>query len=179
MALDPTKPVNFTPAAADKIIEATRKVLNPPTSTVTGRNPVMEPNTSFWAYLSSPGGINGLFWSWVRVVPVPQHQQPTVNNPVTIDDEPLFQMSSPPIAGYQNAREVNGNRQVPPGSIVKTEFIGYAADKSPLYVFQLHVPNLADIPLPIHDHRDNVTGAGYAWAVYHPGTSIPQQPWGI
>jgi hypothetical protein len=31
----------------------------------------------------------------------------------------------------------------------------------------------------IHDHRDNVTGGGFAFAVYHPGTSLPQQPWAI
>ncbi|MEM8738089.1 MAG: hypothetical protein AAGG38_06375 [Planctomycetota bacterium] len=29
-----------------------------------------------------------------------------------------------------------------------------------------------------HDHRDNFNG-GYAWAVYHPGTSVPQMPWAI
>lgn len=31
----------------------------------------------------------------------------------------------------------------------------------------------------IHDHRDNVTGCGYAFAVYHPGTALPQQPWAV
>jgi hypothetical protein len=29
-----------------------------------------------------------------------------------------------------------------------------------------------------HDHRDNFNG-GFAFACYHPGTSIPQQPWSI
>ncbi len=177
MALDPSKAVNFTPAAAEKIVEATRRVLNAPASTPTGRNAVAEPGTPFWAYLTSPGGINGLFWSWVRVVPVPQHQQPTVDQPVTIDDVPLFQFSSPPVAGYQNAREVNGNRQVPAGSIVKMELIGYAADKSPVYVFTYNVQP-ADSSLPIHDHRDNFNG-GFAFSCYHPGTSLPQSPWGI
>lgn len=27
-----------------------------------------------------------------------------------------------------------------------------------------------------HDHRDNFNG-GFAFAIYHPGTGIPQQPW--
>jgi hypothetical protein len=27
-----------------------------------------------------------------------------------------------------------------------------------------------------HDHRDNFNG-GFAFAVYHPGTSLPQMPW--
>jgi hypothetical protein len=177
MALDPTSPVSFTAAAAAKLVDAARRVLNQPTSTPNARNPLVEPNTTFWAYLSSPGGINGLFWSWVRVVPVPQLQQPTVNNPVTIDDVPLFQFSSPPIAGYQNAREVNGHREVPAGSVVKMEFIGYAADKSPLYVFAYNMQP-ADTFLPVHNHSDNFSG-GYAWAVYHPGTSTPQQQWHI
>lgn len=28
----------------------------------------------------------------------------------------------------------------------------------------------------VHDHRDNLNG-GYCFSVYHPGTSLPQQPW--
>jgi hypothetical protein len=31
----------------------------------------------------------------------------------------------------------------------------------------------------IHDHRDAVTGGGFAFAVYHPGTGLPQQPWAV
>src|SRR3569623_1685734 len=100
-ALSPSSPVNFTASAAGKIVEATRRVLNAPTSSPTPRKANPAAAQPIWAYLSSPGGINGLFWSWVRVAPVPQHVQPTVNNPVTIDDVPLFQMSSPPVAGYQ------------------------------------------------------------------------------
>lgn len=30
----------------------------------------------------------------------------------------------------------------------------------------------------IHDHRDNANG-GFAFAVYHPGTSLPQQPFAL
>jgi len=30
----------------------------------------------------------------------------------------------------------------------------------------------------IHDHRDVLNG-GFAFAVYHPGTALPQQPWAI
>lgn len=35
------------------------------------------------------------------------------------------------------------------------------------------------IGVPIHDHRDNVTGGGYCFSVMHPGTALPQQPWAI
>jgi hypothetical protein len=30
-----------------------------------------------------------------------------------------------------------------------------------------------------HDHRDNITGGGFAFATYHPGTGLPQQPWAL
>jgi hypothetical protein len=59
-----------------------------------------------------------------------------------------------------------------------TKFIRYPADKSPLYVFAYNMQP-ADPIFPIHDHRDNVTGAGFAFSVYHLGTSLPQQPWGL
>ena len=29
-----------------------------------------------------------------------------------------------------------------------------------------------------HDHRDNYNG-GFAFAVYHPGTKLPQMPWAV
>jgi len=33
---------------------------------------------------------------------------------------------------------------------------------------------------PMHDHRDNSAGGGgFAFAVYHPGTAMPQQPWAV
>jgi hypothetical protein len=34
-------------------------------------------------------------------------------------------------------------------------------------------------PTTEHDHRGNITGGGFAFAVYHPGTGLPQQPWTI
>lgn len=30
----------------------------------------------------------------------------------------------------------------------------------------------------LHDHRDNNNG-GFAFAVFHPGTALPQQPWAL
>ena len=35
------------------------------------------------------------------------------------------------------------------------------------------------IGLGPHDHRDAVTGGGYAFAVYHPGSAVPSMPWAI
>jgi hypothetical protein len=31
----------------------------------------------------------------------------------------------------------------------------------------------------LHDHRDNVTGCGYTFAVWHPGTNLPQQHYSV
>jgi hypothetical protein len=46
-----------------------------------------------------------------------------------------------------------------------------------VYAFN-HAPSPHDPRLvPIHDHRDNITGGGFAFRVYHPGTGLPQQPW--
>lgn len=30
----------------------------------------------------------------------------------------------------------------------------------------------------LHDHRDNFN-SGFAFAIYHPGTSLPQMPWAL
>ena len=35
------------------------------------------------------------------------------------------------------------------------------------------------IGMSIHDHRDAVTGSGFAFAVFHPGTALPQMLWAI
>jgi hypothetical protein len=47
-----------------------------------------------------------------------------------------------------------------------------------MYTFNLPLPAQQSY-VPLHDHRDNVTGGGFAFAVYHPGTSLPQQPWSM
>jgi hypothetical protein len=53
-----------------------------------------------------------------------------------------------------------------------------AADGSiPFYMFAYNVQPDLDI-LPPHDHRDNFNG-GFAFAVFHPGTQVPQQPWSV
>ena len=41
----------------------------------------------------------------------------------------------------------------------------------PMYVFQ-YATGEPDDGLPVHDHRDNFNG-GFAFSVYHPGTSLP------
>lgn len=46
-----------------------------------------------------------------------------------------------------------------------------------MYVFQYQSAD-GQSSLPIHDHRDNFNG-GFAFATYHPGTALPQQPWAL
>lgn len=80
------------------------------------------------------------------------------------------------------AFEVNGHTGAVM-QIVKLTFAGYRKDpdtgtKEPVFVFQYETLP-AWIPLPVHDHRDNVTGGGFAFAVYAPGTALPQQPFSI
>ncbi|MGC4033238.1 MAG: hypothetical protein QM754_16200 [Tepidisphaeraceae bacterium] len=53
----------------------------------------------------------------------------------------------------------------------------YVADGKPLFTFQYETLDDRG-PLPVHDHRDNFNG-GFAFAVFHPGTALPQQPWAI
>lgn len=168
--------VNFTKDAGDRIIAATRKIERTPTNLVGDRNPGAPQDISFWAWLSSASGMNGLFWSWVRVQPVAD--LPTADDPVTIEDSPLFELSDPHVAGYQNAREASNNRDVPPESIVLLHFAGYDRAGEPQYVFQFHAPRVQAGGLPIHDHRDNFAG-GFSYACYHPGTSLPAQPFHV
>jgi hypothetical protein len=47
----------------------------------------------------------------------------------------------------------------------------------PFYAFQFIIPQISGV-VPNHDHRDNFNG-GYAFAVYHPGTGLAQQPWAL
>ena len=163
---------NFTLDTAKRVLAATRRVERMPTDKTAERVHRAPPENSFWAMLVSAGGLNGLFWSWVRVSPSPQ--LPAATDPYTIQDVPLFVMSEPHATGWENAREMNLNRQVESGTIVKLEFIGYDRAGEPAYVFT-HGKAMEPQGVPIHDHRDNFNG-GFAFATYHPGTALPQQP---
>lgn len=75
------------------------------------------------------------------------------------------------------AREQNNNLAVPNLSIVTMRFAGYDPNGNAAFVF-LYLVDLKPPEFPPHDHRDNSQG-GFAFAVYHPGTSVPQMPWAI
>lgn len=115
----------------------------------------------------------------------------------------LWQFQVPYIAGFGNAREANDSREVPGGTVVLLTFVGYAVPAAPraapvrplfprtqprpagaegsipMYVFN-YCAQSQQAALPIHDHRDNTpTAGGFAFSVYHPGTSLPQQNWSV
>jgi hypothetical protein len=81
------------------------------------------------------------------------------------------------ITGYQTAYEANGQAGLT-DRVVELRFAGYNANGDATYMF---IAEMQPEPesLPIHDHRDPITGGGFAFAVYHPGTGLPQQPWAI
>jgi hypothetical protein len=166
---------NFELETGKPILAATRRVERIPTDKVGQRVNRPPPQNSFWALLVSPGGLNGLFWSWVRIAPSPQ--LPTPTDPYTIQDVPVFVVSEPCATCWENAREANLNRQVPPGTIVRLEFIGFDRAGEPAYAFN-YGKALEPDDVPIHDHRDNFNG-GFAFATYHPGMALPQQPFAV
>lgn len=87
-------------------------------------------------------------------------------------------IAQPVVAGNQSARESSGNYHVPRGAVVRITFVGYDEADEPVYVFSYADQDDPFAPVAPHDHRDLSSG-GFAFAVYHPGTAIPQQRWAI
>jgi hypothetical protein len=190
----------FTLAAAQRIAAAVKEVETASQNTSGGANPARPLMTQFWAMITGSAGLWGTFFDWVAVVP---NAASAATNQVstTLAQSNLWKFQVPYVAGFGNAREANNNLQVPPGTVVQLTFIGYSVPDGqilntgttinpnqlppvrpdgsvPMYVFNYCMQQPQAI-LPIHDHRDNVTGGGFAFAVYHPGTALPQQPWSI
>ena len=63
------------------------------------------------------------------------------------------------------------------GHVARLYLNGYGSNGEPTYHFTYDPPPPYEYLRP-HDHRDNHHG-GYAFAVYHPGSATPQQPWAI
>ena len=81
-------------------------------------------------------------------------------------------------AQYAAAREVNGNEDVPTYSVVRMTHVGYDPEGKPAFLF--HYPKMREDweGMKPHDHRGNADG-GFAFAVFHPGTSISQMPYAL
>jgi hypothetical protein len=161
--------VTFTASGAEKIRRAVRKVLGTPDDRTGDRTPVSVTERSFWAMLLT-ADVTGLRWTFLRVVPTTS----TDEADFVLAREIAYRIADVDrTEGY--ARESNGTRDIPTFTVVRVEFVGYDADSLPSYLFQWVGPRDAGY-LPPHDHRDNFNG-GFAFASYHPGTALPQQPW--
>jgi hypothetical protein len=159
--------VTFTSAATKRIISAVRKV-EATKRDRTGERTLPGPDEqSFFAFLSGCS-VNGQRYNFVRVFPDLSTDSPDI----TIDNNMKWRITEPTFTGLEQAYEANGQRGLN-NIVVRLNFAGYNADGDPTYVF-IHNLEPVDNGLPIHDHRDNYNG-GFAFAVYHPGTGLPQQ----
>lgn len=151
----------FTRPAAKRIIDAVRRIEATPTDR-TGRRVSAggEGEVSFWAQLTTCD-MTGSRYSWFRVRP---------------DGTGHWQGYDPMVTGELNAIEINGGLGCT-GDIVRLFLTDTDHDGMPRYTFQLEKPDDRQ-PLRRHDHRDNENG-GFAFACFHPGTALPQQPWAI
>jgi hypothetical protein len=128
---------------------------------------IREPYTAGWGNLREANGSKGIDpGTVVRIqfagyIPAPSGASPSgTGSPDPGNDLPV--PGSFPIAG--TSIDASGINSLSPSGAI------------PFYVFQYRGAD-PDPVVPIHDHRDNVTGGGFAFAVWHPGTALPQQPW--
>jgi hypothetical protein len=142
--------------------------------------------------------VSGTWWDWVGM----QHASnlPGPGQPWTLNPSTMWTFRDPQVAGCGNAREANNVRGIEIGTVVQMTFFNYTPAPSgmtrpnvngtfidgigadptapvPQYVFNYPLPPLPT-SLPIHDHRDNFNG-GFAFSVYHPGTSLPQNSFAL
>lgn len=163
--------VALSQEAFRRIAAATKKVERIPTN-MTGERTLSHGTTpGFWAMIFG-SDISGLKYGFNKVVFDPKSTMPEA---FTINNTLRFAFEGDGF--YQAAIEVNGTRGIGMGTIVWMTFAGYDTNEDPVFVFshQIMDPNM---PLTPHDHRDNNNG-GFAFATFHPGTSIPQMPWGM
>lgn len=163
--------ITFTAAGAAKIRKAVNRVLNTPEDRTGERTPTHDTDRTFWAMLTT-SDVTGLRWSFLRVHPTADQDQADF----IIARQVAYRIADDErVEGY--ARESNGTRGIPTFTVVRVDYIGAGADGQSAYLFQWVAPR-EDNYIPPHDHRDNANG-GLAFAVYAPGTALPQQPWAM
>lgn len=192
----------FTLNAAQQIVAAVKKIRASSTEMTGAANPAMPVGTSFWAAIVDVGDISGKFYDWIAVVP-DSGGIGAAGISTSIGRSSSWKIAEPQIVGLSNAREASDTTGIPMGTVVRMEFAGYgvfqgsgnanapgtsvgnalssdltSADGSvPFYIFSYNLQTFSSA-VPPHDHRDNFNG-GFAFAVFHPGTDIPQMPWSI
>ena len=119
--------------------------------------------------------MSGTRYNIVRVIPVADE---TVSDlPIGPTESPLFYQIAEDQPESAWAREASGLAGVPTETVVKVEFCGYDPDGNPSYLFSYGAV-VNKVQPWVHDHRDNFNG-GFAFACYHPGTSLPQVPFSV
>lgn len=165
-----TAGVTFSASAAAKIKKATERVLNSPQSRTGDRTGRTASEESFWAIITGRD-VTGQHFHFLRCqmnLDTDSRDDFKLTNGVgyiIVGDEPDFGIG----------REANGNRAVPTYTVTRMFFNGYDRDNLPAYIF-VSDDDGTEADLRLHDHRDNFNG-GFAFACYHPGTGLPQQPW--
>jgi hypothetical protein len=150
----------FTTAAVERIRRSVRVTESLSHDLTAPRRRAEQVEPSLWAKLTGMD-LNGHVYSWIRVDP---------------DGKGEFVPDYRARGG--NAYEANGRVGIRPGTIVRLFLMGRGADGEPAYVFMSPAGGDDDLGIRVHDHRDNHHG-GFAFAVLHPGTALPQMPWSL
>lgn len=164
--------VTFTRDAAKRIATAVRWVEGQKPSRAGQQLTGVPMAADVWGFITGSGfdGNGKTLYSFVRVIP--DNDDPDIR----FDMKQAWKLVEPVISHYQCAIEVNGHG-VPSNTIVKLSFTGYRdfpeGERRAMFAFS-HTPTRIEPFLPIHDHRDNTAG-GFSFAVWHPGTSLPQR----
>lgn len=165
--------VMFTAAAADRIAKAVRRVEKLPRETAGQRVRPEDADLAFWGYTVGCD-ITGFRHSFVRVYP--DASGDSADFVLARDRAFKLQEDDPVTLFSEAAREVNGGKGII-NTIVRLFFSGYDANGEPAYMFDRPQPEDYNL-MQVHDHRSNDAG-GFAFAVMHPGTSLPQQKWAL
>lgn len=156
------KPHGFNEQGARRVVDATRRVEQMPRDQRGRNNPPMprEGGGGFWAVIAYQD-ISEPVYAFHRV---------------TRND--AGQLVVKPGTLTQGAEELNGRVGVLPGSRVRMFRIGTNENDDPVFGFFAPQPREQFQPIEPHDHRD-IWNGGFAFSVYHPGTSLPQMPWAL
>lgn len=131
---------------------------------------------SFWGFIIGSQFAEDLtpLYTFLRVRP--EHKNPDIK----LDRRQAFSLVDPIVVYRGAALEVSGS-PVPSNVAVRMTYTGVREfpddERRAMYAFT-YTPYYVAPFLPVHDHRSNFHG-GFAFATYHPGTSLPQMPWAI
>jgi len=155
--------------AVDRIRRSVRYTESQSLDLAGGKRGQIHRPAEMWAIITGNsfdgGPVEEKRYSWVRAI---------AYSPQDSAGKTHF-IADPDIKGTLNAFEATG-RYAAPGAVVRLTLVGYDGDgETPVYSF-VAPGNTGNGMVPNHDHRDAANG-GFAFAVYHPGTSLPQQPW--